>query len=110
MTISSLFGSLFGNLLNGKDDLVIPRTPTDMAVDVLPDFGLTRVWVIVQKVFCIENHTRSAHPALDGSLLVKGSLKWMWVIKGSQTLNRRDFSTPSVHGQHQTRIDWTIVH
>src|SRR5690242_6315205 len=67
-------GLVLGSPADGRDDVLVARTPADTARDGGPDLGLRRVGVLVQERAGGHQHPGGAEAALQRVVLVEALL------------------------------------
>ena len=96
---------LRGKGFNRAHDVAVAGTAADIAGEVVADFALGRVRVLLEQVADSHDHPRRAEAALQGVVLMKGRLNRMQCAAWRETFDRRDRGSVGHHSENRTGFD-----
>src|SRR5207247_5405644 len=91
--------------LHGRDDVLIPGAPAEVAGQPRPDLLFVGIGVRREQFAHREQEPRGTEPALKGMLLVEGLLDWMQFAIRGQPLHRGQFVALGLYREQQAGPD-----
>src|SRR5712691_6879518 len=91
--------------LHGLDDVVVAGAAAEVALERQPDLGLARLRMLLQQADRRQHHSRRAVAALEGVLLVEGTLDGVQLAVGREPLDRGHLAAVGLDGEHRARLD-----
>src|SRR5829696_1415057 len=106
---SSVVSVISSRLLDGFDDIDVPRAAADVALDRLADLPLARARVRVEQILGGHEHPRRAVPALQRMRLAERLLERMELVVLREPLDRVDRRAVGLDSQHHAALDRVAV-
>src|SRR5260370_25984990 len=94
-----------GGVLDGLDDVVVPRAPAEVAGDGPADVGFGGVRIRLQKRAARHHHAGGAVAALQTVLLVKALLDRVELSVFLEALDGRDVAAVGLDREHRAGLD-----